>query len=177
MATHAAFVNPAFNVISRTGWEDMKSVKANGKSVTIVFKKPIADWESYAANGLWPAHIIKGQDMNKMFNNSIPVSNGPWKFQSWQKGVQITLVKNPTFKAGPAMKLDRVVFRYILDTNARFQALKSGEGQSSSRSGSSRSLTSPRNPKFKVQRQISRPRAHRHQFGPKGHAALKQRSA
>ena len=27
------------------------------------------------------------------------------------------------------MKIDRLVFRYILDTNARFQALKSGEGQ------------------------------------------------
>ena len=67
--------------------------------------------------------------MNQMFLNSIPVSSGPWKFQSWQKGVQITVVKNPRYKAGPAMKLDRVVFRYILDTNARFQALKAGEGQ------------------------------------------------
>ena len=64
-----------------------------------------------------------------MFLNSIPVSSGPWKFSSWQKGVQITVVKNPTFKAGPAMKLDRLVFRYILDTNSRFQALKAGEGQ------------------------------------------------
>ena len=27
------------------------------------------------------------------------------------------------------MKLDRVVFRYITDTNARFQAMKAGEGQ------------------------------------------------
>ena len=27
------------------------------------------------------------------------------------------------------MKLYRLVFRYILDTNARFQALKAGEGQ------------------------------------------------
>ena len=27
------------------------------------------------------------------------------------------------------MKLDRLVFRYILDTNSRFQALKAGEGQ------------------------------------------------
>ena len=64
-----------------------------------------------------------------MFLNSVPVSSGPWKFSSWQKGVQITVVKNPAYKAGPAMKLDRLVFRYILDTNSRFQALKAGEGQ------------------------------------------------
>ena len=27
------------------------------------------------------------------------------------------------------MKIGKLVFRYILDTNARFQALKAGEGQ------------------------------------------------
>ena len=176
VATWQVFINPAANVVSRTGWEDMKSVKASGKSVTIVFKKPIADWESYAANGVWPAHIIKGQDMNKMFNDSIPVSNGPWKFQSWQKGVQITLVKNPQFKAGPPMKLDRVVFRYILDTNARFQALKSGEGQFMEPQPQLQIADFAKDPKFKVQRQISQAFEHIDiQFGPKGHKALKQR--
>ena len=53
VATWQVFINPAVNVVSRTGWEDMKSVKASGKSVTIVFKKPIADWESYAAIGVF----------------------------------------------------------------------------------------------------------------------------
>ena len=60
-----------------------------------------------------PGQHVAGKDMNQMFNNSIPVSDGPWKFQSWQKGVQITVVKNPKFTIAP-MKLDRVVFRYIL---------------------------------------------------------------
>ena len=36
--------------------------------------------------------------MNKLWEDSIPVSSGPWKFQSWQKGVQITVVKNPKYK-------------------------------------------------------------------------------
>ena len=176
VATHAVFVNPAFNVVSRTGFEDMKSVKANGKSVTIVFKKPIADWETYAAFGVFPAHIIKGQDMNKMFNDSIPVSNGPWKFQSWQKGVQISLTKNASFKAGPTMKLDRVVFRYILDTNARFQALKSGEGQFMEPQPQLQIADFTKDSKFTVQRQISQAFEHIDiQFGAKGHPALKQK--
>jgi peptide/nickel transport system substrate-binding protein len=111
-----------------------------------------------------------------MFNDSIPVSNGPWKFQSWQKGVQITLVKNPAFKAGPAMKLDRVVFRYILDTNARFQALKSGEGQFMEPQPQLQIADFTKDPKFKVQRQISQAFEHIDiQFGPKGHPALKQK--
>ena len=34
-----------------------------------------------------------------MFEDSIPVSSGPWKFQSWQKGVQITVMKNPSSRS------------------------------------------------------------------------------
>jgi peptide/nickel transport system substrate-binding protein len=128
-ATWRVFVNPQFNVVSRAGWQDIKSVTCNGKAGTVVFRTPFAAWETLVSGGVYAAHAIRGKNMNQMFNNSIPVSSGPWKFQSWQKGVQLTLVKNPRFKAGPPMKLDRVVFRYILDTNARFQAMKAGEGQ------------------------------------------------
>ena len=102
-ATWQVFVNPKNNVISRTGWEDIKSVtRGNGKKVTVVFKKrtPTGSRSSRAART--PAHVIKGKDMNQMFLNSMPVSSGPWIFDSWQKGVQLTVEKNPRFKAGPA---------------------------------------------------------------------------
>ena len=124
----AVWINPANNVASRDGFEDIKSVTCKGKTGTVVFKKVYADWETLVNDGVCPAHIIAGKDMNKLFRNSIPVSSGPWKFQSWQKGVQITVVKNQRYTIAP-MKLDRVVFRYITDTNARFQAMKAGEGQ------------------------------------------------
>jgi peptide/nickel transport system substrate-binding protein len=175
-ATWQVFINPKFNVVSRTGWEDMRSVTARGKTVTIVFKKPIADWESYAASSVYPAHIIAGKDMNQMFNDSVPVSNGPWKFGSWQRGVQLTLLKNTAYKAGPAMKLDRVVFRYILDTNARFQALKAGEGQMMEPQPQLQIAEFLKDSKFNVQRQISQAFEHIDiQFGAKGHPALKQK--
>lgn len=118
-ATWQVYVNPQNNVISRTGWEDIRSITAKGKKATIVFKKPFASWESLLSAGPWPAHVVKGIDMNTAFQNSIPVSSGPWRFDSWQKGVQLTVRKNTSYRAGPQMKLDRVVFRYILDTNAR----------------------------------------------------------
>ena len=127
-ATWRVYVNPQFNVVSREGWKDIRSVTCNGKAGTIVFARPFAAWETLASGGVYAAHVIRGKNMNQMFNDGIPVSSGPWKFQSWQRGVQLTLVKNPASKPAPAMKLDRVVFRYILDTNARFQAMKAGEG-------------------------------------------------
>ena len=131
-ATWQVFTNPDFNVVSRTGWEDIASVGGgNGKTVTVAFKKVYAAWESLVSSGPYPAHIIAGKNMNEMFLNSIPVSSGPWLFDSWTKGQSITVRKNPRFKASvaPPMKLDRVVFRYILDTNARFQSLKANEAQ------------------------------------------------
>jgi peptide/nickel transport system substrate-binding protein len=175
-ATWRVFINPAFNVVSRTGWEDIASVRAQGKLGTVTFKRPIADWESYIGSSVYPAHIIAGKDMNKMFVDSVPVSNGPWKFGSWQKGVQITLLKNTAYKAGPAMKLDRVVFRYILDTNARFQALKANEGQFMEPQPQLQIAEFLSNNNFVVQRQISQAFEHIDiQFGPKGHKALKLR--
>ena len=176
-ATWQTYINPKFNPISRTGYEDIKSVtRGNGKNVTVVFKKTVrglGEPSSRAASD--PAHIIKGKDMNEMFLNSVPVSSGPWKFSSWQKGVQITVVKNPAYKAGPAMKLDRLVFRYILDTNSRFQALKAGEGQVMEPQPQLQIADFMKDSKFKVDTKVGYTYEHiDFEFGEKGHPALKQ---
>jgi peptide/nickel transport system substrate-binding protein len=112
--------------------------------------------------------------MNKAFENSIPVSAGPWRFQSWQKGVQISVVKNTRFAVAPAMKLDRVVFRYIADTNARFQALKAGEGQVMEPQGQLQIADFLKDSNFKVESRAGYSYEHLDlQFGPKGAPALR----
>jgi peptide/nickel transport system substrate-binding protein len=174
-ATWQVFVNPNFNVVSREGYEDIKSVRCQGKKGTVVFKTPYADWESVVSSGVYPAHIIRGQDMNQMFNNSIPVSSGPWRFQSWQKGVQLTVVKNNRFNAGKKMILDRVVWRYILDTNSRFQALKANEGQVMQSQPQLQIAGFLSDRSFRVDKRPEYAFEHLDiQFGPQGHAALKQ---
>ena len=174
-ATWQVFINPANNVISRTGWEDVKSITGSAKKGVVVFKKSYADWESLVSAGPYPAHVIAGQDMNKTFLTSIGVSSGPWLFDTWQKGVQLAVKKNGKFKAGPAMKLDRVVFRYILDTNARFQALKAGEGQVMEPQPQLQIADFLTDKKFVVDQKIGYAWEHVDiQFGPQGHLALKQ---
>jgi peptide/nickel transport system substrate-binding protein len=175
-ATWQVFINPKHNPISRTGYEDIRSVtRGNSKTVTVVFKKTYADWESLVSGGPYPAHIVKGKDMNQMFLNSVPVSSGPWLFQSLQKGVQITVRKNPRFRAGPQMKLDRMVFRYILDTNSRFQALKAGEGQVMEPQPQLQIADFMKDSKFKVDTKTGYTYEHIDiQFGKDGHPALKQ---
>ena len=175
VATWKVFTNPNFNVVSREGYEDIKRVNCRGKKGTVIFKTPYADWESVVSGSVYPAHVIRGQDMNQMFNNSIPVSSGPWRFQSWQKGVQLTVVKNPRFNAGKKMVLDRVVWRYILDTNSRFQALKANEGQAIQSQPQLQIADFLRDRNFVVDKRPEYAFEHLDiQFGPKGHNALKQ---
>ena len=59
-ATWKVNVNPANNVISRTGWEDIKSMAVKGKQVTVVFKTLYADWESLVSTGVYAAHVGPG---------------------------------------------------------------------------------------------------------------------
>jgi peptide/nickel transport system substrate-binding protein len=175
-ATWRVFTNPANNVESRTGWEDIRAVRGTGKTVTVVFKTRYADWESLVSSGPYPAHFIAGKNMNETFVNSIPLSSGPWKFDKWQKGVQIEVVKNPRFNASTRMKLDRVVFRYVIDTNARFQALKANQGQVMEPQPQLQIADFLKDRKFVVDRKIGFAWEHIDiQFGAQGHPALKLR--
>jgi peptide/nickel transport system substrate-binding protein len=172
-ATWQIWINPANNPASRTGYEDIKSVNCKGKTGTVVFKKVYADWVTLLNTSVWPAKYTAGKDANKLWEDSIPVSDGPWKFQSWQKGTQITVVKNPKFTIAP-MKLDRVVFRYIADTNARFQAMKAGEGQAMEPQAQLQIADFQKDKNFVVKAVAGYSYEHLDiQFGPKGAAALK----
>ena len=172
-ATWQIWINPANNPESRTGYEDIKSVKCKGKTGIVTFKKVYADWVTLLNGGVWPAKYTAGKDANKLWEDSIPVSSGPWKFQSWQKGTQITVVKNPKFTIAP-MKLDRVVFRYIADTNARFQAMKAGEGQAMEPQAQLQIADFQKDSNFVVKPVAGYSYEHLDiQFGPKGAAPLK----
>ncbi len=173
-ATWQVNIDPKNNIITRSGWEDIQSVTPAGRKATIVFKKPFASWESLVSGGVWAAHIVRGLSMNEAFADSIPVSSGPWRFQSWQRGVQLTVVRNPRYTAGPKMVLDRLTFRYIVDTNARFQALKAGEGQVMEPQPQLQIAEFQKDRKFTVDQKIGYTFEHIDiQLGSKGHPALK----
>ncbi len=53
-------------------------------------------------------------------------SGGPWKIESWERGVSVTLVPNDAYW-GNKPSLDKVVFQFLPDTAAAFQALRSGQ--------------------------------------------------
>jgi peptide/nickel transport system substrate-binding protein len=129
LALYRTTMNPNWDITSREGFEDIARIQVKGKSVTVTFKpkRAYAAWQPLLATSPLPAHKVAGQNFDKLWADSIDISSGPYKFQSWQKGTQLTLVKNPAFKAGAPAKLNRIVFRYISGAS-QYQALKSGEG-------------------------------------------------
>lgn len=170
-------LNPNYDITSRDGWSDIQSIKAKGKTFTVTWKKgkPYASWDALMGTGPLPAHVLQGQDFNHVWDNSVNISSGPFKFGSWQKGTQLTLVKNPAYKATPAAKLSSLVFRYIPSTPSIFQALQAGELQVMEPQPQLQIVDIRKNSKFNVQQGVGYAWAHLDiQVGPKGAPALKK---
>ena len=67
-----------------------------------------------------------GDEFNRNPANRRPLGTGPYKFESWESGSQIVLVRNDDYW-GEQAYLDRIVIRFITDGTAALTALKSGE--------------------------------------------------
>lgn len=119
---------PATDPIS--GYEDIASITGtdHGKTVTVVFHQPYADWQALFTN-LIPAHIAKDFDgWNTDFANFVPssfISGGPFKVAQVIPGKQVTLVRNPHYW-GPPARVAGIVFKIERTKAAMLRALATG---------------------------------------------------
>ncbi len=93
------------DVASIAGYRDIASVTGSnqGRTVTVRFKKPFADWESLFAN-LVPAHVMEKVGWNPpctTVDPTIDLSGGPFKLAAVTPA-SITLVRNPRWWGTPA---------------------------------------------------------------------------
>jgi peptide/nickel transport system substrate-binding protein len=119
------------DVVTTTGYRDIGSVTGadDGKTVTVVFARPFAEWRSLFFD-LLPSHYVKQQPdgWNTGLNRNpqqIP-SGGPFRIAGYAKGQSLTLERNPRYW-GPRAHLDRIVFRFLPDAGAQADALRGGE--------------------------------------------------
>ena len=69
----------------------------------------------------------EGEDVRfSEYATAHPTGTGPFLFDSWERGQQVTLKRNPDYW-GEEAQLDTVVVRTISDGTARRQALQSGD--------------------------------------------------
>lgn len=120
------------SVVSTRGYRDIDSVTGSnaGRTVTVVFRTPFADWASLF-DDLLPAHIAERVGWNHGFDHFDPgvlVSAGPWLVESWQPGSSMVLGRNPKWWAG-APGLDHLAVRAVGGSAAAADALGSGQAQ------------------------------------------------
>ena len=120
--------NPAFEVVSTTGYEDIGSVKkgSSANSVVVTFKKVYADWQGLFG-GLLPAAMTASPTVfNTSWLNGPNVTAGPFKYLSTDKTAStVTIVPNTKWW-GPKPVLSKIVFRAIPPAT-QLDALANGE--------------------------------------------------
>lgn len=116
-------------VYSKTGYEDIEAIETpDPKTAVAVFSKKYAGWKDLfgAFYGIYPAHLLEGKDRNALTKDGYSWSGGPWLIESWNKGVDLTLVPNDKYW-DKKPNLDKVVFKFITDTSAEIQAYKTNQ--------------------------------------------------
>ncbi len=128
----SAIMNPRNNIVSRHGYDYVRSIDTPNDSTAVVHLKErfspfintffaMSDQPMPVA----PAHILaKYADINQVpFDSQPTVGDGPFEFVEWAHGDHITLKRNDGFFLGrPA--LERIDIRIIPDENTSINLLK-----------------------------------------------------
>ncbi|MBN1903789.1 MAG: peptide-binding protein [Deltaproteobacteria bacterium] len=114
--------------------EDLRGYYANIKDVvkidsrTVRFIMTEVYWKTIESIGVFevlPEHIYKYKspsEFNKRISN--PVGSGPYVFEKWDVGQQLVLRKNDNYW-GKKPPIDKLVFKFISNSTAAFQAFRS----------------------------------------------------
>ncbi|MHA6629354.1 ABC transporter family substrate-binding protein [Pseudonocardia sichuanensis] len=135
---------PACTASQNAGYNQIQSITGSngGKTVTVVFSTPYADWQNLFASGtpLQPAHLAAQQgDLNtpdglaaawNWFGATVPTySGGPYQVSDWQDNIALTLVPNPQWYGATKPVLESVIMRVITEASQEPIALQNNEVQ------------------------------------------------
>ncbi len=74
-----------------------------------------------------PKHVFDdGTDFNTHRHNRLPVGTGPYRFEGWETGKQISLAHNERYR-GTKPEIRRVVYRFVSEPSVALQMLKKGD--------------------------------------------------
>ena len=102
------------------------------KTVKVVLSSRFVDWRLLFPIIL-PRHALAGQNFESLWKNGIDdpktgraIGSGPFLVGPWQRGKQMTFVRNPRYWGQHSAYLDRIVFRFFPPEDTA-DALRSGE--------------------------------------------------
>jgi peptide/nickel transport system substrate-binding protein len=132
--SYHAIMNPANNVVSRTGWDRIVRIDEPDKyTVTFHLSRPYAPFivtffSSAGANPpVLPKHLLASySNINKVAYNSLPVGAGPFMYKEWDRTQKIVMVPNPYYFRGQP-KLKEVDFMIVPNRDTLFAQLAAHE--------------------------------------------------
>lgn len=119
------------DIFDKSGYSLIESIETpNEKTAVVTLGSTYSSWRTLFSGdySIMPSHILKDQDRAEAMKDGYDFSGGPWRLDSWVKGVSVTLVPNENYW-GEKPALKKVTFQFITDTAAAFLALKSGQVQ------------------------------------------------
>lgn len=122
------------DVNSTTGYDLISDFKVNDpKSFTVTFSEPFAPYrllwsvsEFIFPKKAYDAFKATGGKGNDFMKDGISFSSAPFKFDSFKRGDNITLVKNDKYWGANKPALDKIIFKFVDDSQS-VQALEAKE--------------------------------------------------
>ncbi len=101
--------------------QEIRDVRAlDPKTVRVVLRSRFSGWK-YLFPIVLPRHALQGQDLENVWTDRIdnprtgkPIGSGPFLVSRFERGEQLTLVRNPRYWGPHPAYLDRLVFRFGL---------------------------------------------------------------
>ncbi|HUN28864.1 MAG TPA: ABC transporter substrate-binding protein [Alphaproteobacteria bacterium] len=135
--TYEQIMNPANNVVSRHGYDMIRSIDTPDPQTVVLHMKqvfpPIIDaffGESDEPYDILPKHALEhvGNFNTMPFNAEPTVTDGPYRFARWIRGDRIVLTANDDYFRG-APKIKELQLKIITDENTIVAQLRTGEAQ------------------------------------------------
>ncbi len=132
--TWRAILNPANNVISRRGYDQVASIDTPDDYTVVMHMKrvfaPAIDTifgESDTALRVLPAHLLASYpNINHVAFNGAPIGTGPYRFVRWLRGDRIVLAANPAYFRG-APKIRQLSLSIVQNDNTVQSLLRAHE--------------------------------------------------
>lgn len=124
--TQEVILNPDFDIISTDGYDIMTIEVTDPQNFTVSFSEPYAPWRTLFTPIL-PQHVLVDQDFDTIWEDELPIANGPYMLSEFNRGESIVLVPNPNWYGATQPSLEQLVVRFLPDSNTQIQALTGGE--------------------------------------------------
>lgn len=103
-----------FRKIARTTVVDPKTFR-----VVLASRVPVSEWK-LLFRAVIPRHALAGVDLGSIWDDRIdnpktgkPIASGPFLVERWQRGRELTLVRNVHYWGSETAYVDRLVFRFL----------------------------------------------------------------